>query len=242
MSYKNKSNDNKDDDWCLKYQFYCWTFCCTLSESNAPIWKTKKASDRRGRKECKHNNVCLNRRLSWIVCLRRRFLYLNGRFILFCARNQRAIELSSELDLAGKQRDNVRDNVSVSGILWLSSAFKNILSPIKIWSTVAVSQCRTGNDCAHNSAEKLIKEHYLPLEISLKRSWPWWLLAAIDKIAFSMITLLNYNEPTWSTINQWATIKAEHAQFGNYCRWSTVLQLLKIIATEKNRIERDHRS
>ena len=27
---------------------------------------------------------------------------------------------------------------------------------------------------------------------------------------------------------------AGHAQFGNYCRWSTVLQLLKIIANEKN--------
>ena len=161
--------------------------CCTLSESNASIWKTKKASDSRGRKECKHNNVCLNGWLSWIVCLRRRCFYLNGRFILFCDLNQRAIELSSELDLAGK---------SGTTCLYLEyfdfqvHSRTRILSPIKIWSTVAVSQCRTGNDCAHDSAEKLIKQHCLPLEISLKRSWPWWLLPAIDKIAFSMITLL----------------------------------------------------
>ena len=41
---------------------------------------------------------------------------------------------------------------------------------IKIWSALAVSQCRTGNDCAHNSAEKLIKEHCRPLEMSQNRS------------------------------------------------------------------------
>ena len=61
------------------------------------------------------------------------------------------------------------------------------------------------------------------------------------QIAFSMITLRlawkhgwkNYNELNWSTINQWATMWTDHAQFGNYCRRSTVLQLLKIIATGK---------
>ena len=51
-------------------------------------------------------------------------------------------------------------------------------------------------------AEKFIKEHCLPLEILRKRSWPWWLFPAIDKIAFSMITLLeNYNKLTIWTIN-----------------------------------------
>ena len=73
-----------------------------------------------------------------------------------------------------------------------------------IWSTVAVSQCRTGHDCAHNSTEKLIKEHCLPLEISLNRLWPWWLLSATDKIACGMINLLKKsNKLTWLTMNSY---------------------------------------
>ena len=76
------------------------------------------------------------------------------------------IELSSEFDLAGK---------SGTTCLYLKFFDLQVHSStsclrLKFWSTVAVSQSCIGSYCTHNSAEKFIKEHCLPLEISLKRS------------------------------------------------------------------------
>ena len=36
---------------------YSWMYCYTLSERNTSISKMKKASDSKGRKECKHNRL-----------------------------------------------------------------------------------------------------------------------------------------------------------------------------------------
>jgi hypothetical protein len=66
--------------------------------------------------------------------------------------------------------------------------YTSILSPfIRIWSIISVVQRWTGNDWPHNSAEKLINEHCLHGETSLKPWSPWRLLPTIDKVKFDII-------------------------------------------------------
>ena len=72
----------------------------------------------------------------------------------------------------------------------LSWAFKYILSPsVKIWSTVQVFHWLTSHEFAYNKAEKLMKRHCLPLEMSENISKPWWILPETNKVAFDMIDL-----------------------------------------------------
>ena len=152
----------------------------------------------------------------WIVFLNARAIVLNRlpqrAIVLNCLLRQAilwlqwAIELSSALDLADK---------SGTASLYLEYFYYQVHSStsgllrLKIWSTVAVSQCRTRHAIAlsHNSAEKtekLLKEHCLSLEMSLNRSWPWWIVRAIDRIALDMIDQLkksNINVPADRQLN-----------------------------------------
>ena len=91
----------------------------------------------------------------------------------------------------------LRDNVSTSGMSSFSRAFRYMRSPcVRNWSTVWVVYERTATDWA-NKNEKLIKEHCPPLEISLNRSWPWWLLPSTNKVEFDIIRHLpNTDEHT----------------------------------------------
>ena len=85
--------------------------------------------------------------------------------------------------------------------IWVSSfsrVFRYMRSPcVRIWSTVWVVYGRTSSDWVNNKAVKLIKEHCLPLEISLNRSWPWWILIFTNKVELDITRRLpNTDEQT----------------------------------------------
>ena len=82
----------------------------------------------------------------------------------------------------------LRDNVSKSGMSSFSRAFRYMrFSCVRIWSTVWVVYGRTATEWVNNKVENLIKEHCLPLEISLNRSWHWWILPFTNKVELDII-------------------------------------------------------
>ena len=68
-------------------------------------------------------------------------------------------------------------------VFYCSKAFRYIASPsIRIPSIVSVVHIKISHELAHNKAEKLIIAHRLPLEISLKRWLPWWILPRAKRV------------------------------------------------------------